>query len=53
MIYEKLKIRDISKRLKNSDAVISAYIPANSKEINLNKKSWQPAFNLSFQRLRI
>lgn len=38
MIYEKLKIRDISKRLKNSDAVISAYIPANSKEINLNKK---------------
>ena len=38
MIYEKLKIRDISKRLKNSDAVISAYIPSNSKEINLNKK---------------
>ena len=38
MIYEKLKIRDISKRLKNSDAVISAYITANSKEINLNKK---------------
>ena len=32
------KIRDISKRLKNSDAVISAYIPSNSKEINLNKK---------------
>ena len=38
MIYEKLKIRDISKRLKNSDAVISAYIPSNSKEINLNKE---------------
>ena len=38
MIYEKLKIRDISKRLKNSDAVISAYIPENSEEININKK---------------
>ena len=31
MIYEKLRIKDISRKLKNSEAIISAYIPANSK----------------------
>lgn len=38
MIYEKLRIKDISRKLKNSEAIISAYIPENSKEININKK---------------
>ncbi len=38
MIYEKLRIKDISRKLKNSEAIISAYIPENSEEININKK---------------
>lgn len=38
MIYEKLRIKDISRNLKNSEAIISAYIPENSEEININKK---------------
>ena len=38
MIYEKLRIKDISRKLKNSEAIISAYIPENSAEININKK---------------
>ena len=39
MIYEKIKISDICSKLKESKAVISAYIPDNSEEININKKS--------------
>lgn len=38
MIYEKLRIKDISRKLKSSEAIISAYIPENSEEININKK---------------
>ena len=38
MISERLKIKEISNNLKNSEAIISAYIPENSKEININKK---------------
>ena len=38
MIYEKLRIKDIRRKLKNSEAIISAYIPENSEEININKK---------------
>ena len=38
MIYEKLRIKDISRKLKNSEAIISAYIHENSEEININKK---------------
>ena len=38
MIYEKIKISDICSKLKESKAVISAYIPDNSEEININKK---------------
>lgn len=38
MIYERIKIRDICNKLKESKAVISAYIPENSEEININKK---------------
>ena len=38
MNYEKLRITDISRKLKNSEAIISAYIPENSEEININKK---------------
>ena len=38
MIYEKLRIKDISRKLKNSEAIITAYIPENSEEININKK---------------
>ena len=38
MIYEKLRIKDISRKLKNSEDIISAYIPENSEEININKK---------------
>ena len=38
MIYEKLRIKDISRKLKNSEAIISASIPENSEEININKK---------------
>ena len=30
--------QDISRKLKNSEAIISAYIPENSEEININKK---------------
>lgn len=37
MIYEKIKISEIC-NLKDSNAVISAYIPDNSEEININKK---------------
>ena len=36
MIYERLKIKEISNNLKNSEAIISAYIPENSEEININ-----------------
>lgn len=38
MIYEKIKLKDISSKLKESNAVISIYIPENSEEININKK---------------
>ena len=38
MIYEKLRIKDISRKLKNSEAIISAYIPENSEELNYTKK---------------
>lgn len=37
MIYEKIKISDICSKLKESKAVISAYIPDNSEEININR----------------
>ena len=37
MIYEKLRIKDISRKLKNREAIISAYLPENSEEININK----------------
>ncbi|GAA0816814.1 alpha/beta hydrolase [Clostridium tertium] len=38
MIYEKIKLKYISSKLKESNAVISIYIPENSEEININKK---------------
>lgn len=38
MIYEKIKLKDITSKLKDSEAIISAYIPENSNEININKK---------------
>lgn len=38
MIYEKIGLKDISSKLKESNAVISVYIPENSEEININKK---------------
>ena len=38
MIYEKLIMKNISENLKNSEATISAYIPDNSEEIDINKK---------------
>ena len=38
MIYEKIKISDICNNLKESKAIISAYIPDNSEEINISKK---------------
>lgn len=38
MIYEKIRVSDISSELKDSQAIISAYIPENSEEININKK---------------
>ena len=38
MIYEKIRISDICNNLKESKATISAYIPENSEEININKK---------------
>ena len=37
MIYEKIKISDICNNLRESKAIISAYIPENSEEININK----------------
>ena len=46
MIYEKLRIKDISRKLKNSEAIISAYIPENSEEINIKKKGNN--YNLSW-----
>ena len=38
MIYEKIKISDICNNLRESKAVISAYIPENSEEIKINNK---------------
>ncbi len=38
MIYEKIGLKDIASKLKESNAVISVYIPENSEEININKK---------------
>lgn len=38
MIYERINLRDISSKLKDSNAIMSTYIPENSEEININKK---------------